>query len=296
MDRKDIKKLLKTSQFSYFKIYHLKNITNVNSFSDKDNLIIRGDNLIALHKLESRFKGKIKLIYIDVLHTREMASLTYNDTYSRHQYLLMLKSRIEVATNLLRNDGSIFIHCCEREQAYIKVLSDEILGEENFVNQIVWRKSESQQNREHIVTTEEYIIVYAKNRSKFVLNRRTLTEKQLKQYKYEDDLGKFRIDKIEDALYDYYQYTITTATGISKYSRWKYPLQTYNYLLEQNLIYWSKDDTPYEKVYLKDDTERIVDDLGIDIDKYGSTTIAKKELRENIDKNNFTHPKSELLL
>src|SRR5699024_11007345 len=152
-------------QLINFTRYDQTGVTSVNDYTMRDNLIIRGDNLIALHKLKSTFKHKVKLIYIDVPYNTERTNLSYADNQSRHQYLLMLKNRLEVARELLRKDGSIFLHCDDREQAYIKVLCDEVLGEENFINQIIWRKSMGQQNRAHIANTKEYILVYSKSRS-----------------------------------------------------------------------------------------------------------------------------------
>lgn len=271
-------------------------MTNVNSFTPKDNLVIHGDNLNALHKLKSTFKKKVKLIYIDVPYNTERTNLSYEDNHSRHQYLLMLKNRIEVATKLLRNDGSIFIHCDDREQAYIKVLCDEVLGEENFINQIIWRKSMGQQNRAHIANTKEYILVYSKSRSHFQLNKRELTKRQLKSYKYEDNVGKFRIDKMEDKQKGYYNYQIITPTGKYLNSHWLHSHDTFQHLFDKGLIYWSRDGTPYKKSYLTNTRIRAINDLWVDVSEYGSTREATEELREKVGNNSFTYPKPEKLL
>ena len=291
-----IKKIYEAAQLINFTRYDQTGVTSVNDYTMRDNLIIRGDNLIALHKLKSTFKHKVKLIYIDVPYNTERTNLSYADNQSRHQYLLMLKNRLEVARELLRKDGSIFLHCDDREQAYIKVLCDEVLGEENFINQIIWRKSMGQQNRAHIANTKEYILVYSKSRSHLQLNKRELTKKQLESYKYEDSSGKFRIDKIEDKQKGYYNYQIITPTSKYLNSRWLYSHNTFQYLLDKGLIYWARDGTPYKKSYLTNTRIRTINDLWVDVSEYGSTREATEELREKVGNNSFTYPKPEKLL
>src|SRR5699024_5331821 len=155
---------------------HTKNGSNlVDGFTRKDNLVVQGENLIALHKLKQQFKRKIKLIYIDPPYNTARADLSYHDNYSRSDYLLFLKNRLEIAKDLLKTDGSIFIHCSNKEQGYLKVLCDEIFGEKNFVNQIVWKKTNGQQNTSQIATTKDFILIYAKNKKILRLNRSHLS-------------------------------------------------------------------------------------------------------------------------
>ena len=113
---------------------------NVSEFKDKDNLIIKGNNLIALHTLKERYENKVKLIYIDIPYNTGNDSFKYNDRFSRSTWLTFMMNRIKVAKDLLATDGVIFIQCDNHQHSYLKVLLDNIFKEENFRNNIVWRK------------------------------------------------------------------------------------------------------------------------------------------------------------
>lgn len=101
----------------------------------KDNLIIKGNNLLALHSLKSEFAGKIKLIYIDPPYNTGTDSFAYNDKFNHSTWLTFMKNRLEIAKELLKDDGVIFVQCDDNEQAYLKVLVDEIF-KGTFLNTI----------------------------------------------------------------------------------------------------------------------------------------------------------------
>lgn len=92
----------------------------------RENLIIKGNNLLALHTLKKQFRGKVKLIYIDPPYNTGNDSFKYNDSFNHSTWMTFMKNRLEVAKDLLRNDGVIFVECDDNEQAYLKVLMDEI--------------------------------------------------------------------------------------------------------------------------------------------------------------------------
>ncbi|MEO0155869.1 MAG: site-specific DNA-methyltransferase [candidate division WOR-3 bacterium] len=104
----------------------------------KDNLIIKGNNLLVLHSLKKRFAGKVKLIYIDPPYNREDENF-YNDSFRHSTWLTFMKNRLEIAKKLLKPDGVIFVQCDDREHAYLKVLMDEIFERENFISSIAIR-------------------------------------------------------------------------------------------------------------------------------------------------------------
>lgn len=104
-----------------------------------DNLIIKGNNLLALHSLKKEFEGKIKLIYIDVPFNTGNDDFAYNDNFNHSSWLTFMKNRLEVAKELLRDDGTIFVHCDNNEEAYLKVLMDSIFP--FFVNVITVKSS-----------------------------------------------------------------------------------------------------------------------------------------------------------
>nr|MCV5142976.1 site-specific DNA-methyltransferase [Escherichia coli] len=86
------------------------------------NLIIKGNNLIALHSLLTKFTGKVKLIYIDPPYNTGSDSFKYNDNFNHSSWLTFIKNRLEVAKELLSEDGVIFVQSDDNEQAYLKVL------------------------------------------------------------------------------------------------------------------------------------------------------------------------------
>ena len=105
----------------------------------RENLIIKGNNLIALHCLRQQFREQIKLIYIDPPFNTGNDSFGYNDNFNHSTWLTFMKNRLEVAQELLRDDGSIYVHLDANEVHYCKVLMDEIFGRENFQREIIWR-------------------------------------------------------------------------------------------------------------------------------------------------------------
>jgi len=207
-----------------------------------------------------------------------------------------MKNRLDLAKNLLKSNGSIFIHCDDSENAYLKVLCDEIFGHENFVNQIIWQSTFAQQNRTHIATKKNYILIYAKNKSKLQFNQPLISKDDLAAYKYSDDKGMFKVAKLVNNRNGYYHFDIKTpANQIVSYN-FDITRVKFNKLLKNDEIYWSQNNIPYKKIYLTDSASKVVNDLWIDPTKYGSNQAATKELDATIPNNNFTHPKPLKLL
>lgn len=143
---------------------------NITDFSDEDNLIIKGNNLIALHSLKERYAGKVKLIYIDPPYNTGNDGFKYNDRFNRSTWLTFMKNRLEVARDLLSDDGALFIQCDDNEQAYLKILLDDIFGKNNFVNTVAVKMStpsglKMAHKDKTIIKTKEYIHCYSKNNS-----------------------------------------------------------------------------------------------------------------------------------
>lgn len=108
-----------------------------------DNLIIKGNNLLALHTLKKEFAGKVKLIYIDPPYNTGNDSFQYNDSFNESTWLTFMKNRLEIARDLLSKDGKMFIQCDDNEQAYLKVLMDEVFKSQNFVETFVWKNTDN---------------------------------------------------------------------------------------------------------------------------------------------------------
>ncbi|WP_270988532.1 site-specific DNA-methyltransferase [Campylobacter upsaliensis] len=132
------------------------------------NLLIKGNNLLALHSLKKKFANKVKLIYIDPPYNTGNDSFNYNDNFNHSAWLTFMKNRLEIAREFLRDDGVIFIQCDDNEQAYLKVLCDEIFGRENFVCMITCKvkaPSGVGSGKEAFFDCAEYILCYVKNKS-----------------------------------------------------------------------------------------------------------------------------------
>lgn len=104
-----------------------------------DNLLIRGNNLLALHSLKLEYTGKVKLVYIDPPFNTDSDSFRYNDSFSRSTWLTFMKNRLAIAKTLLRDDGFICCHIDNNEGEYLKVLMDEIFGEDNYLSTLYIR-------------------------------------------------------------------------------------------------------------------------------------------------------------
>ena len=182
LEKDEIDVLLKPKVFSKFKKYSRKNgkvkgeklekFTRDENGIIKDNLIIKGNNLIVLHSLKEEFTGKVKLIYIDSPYNTGNDSFRYNDNFNHSTWLTFMRNRLEVAKKLLREDGIIFVQCDNHEQAYLKVLMDEIFEKENFITTVLVKsKTPSGVGQEsYIFDVLENIHCYAKNNEKLESN------------------------------------------------------------------------------------------------------------------------------
>lgn len=147
---------------------------NITQFKGDDNLIIKGNNLIALHSIKEKYAGKVKLIYIDPPYNTGSDSFIYNDRFNHSSWLTFIKNRLEVAKDILSDDGLIFIQCDDNEQAYLKVLMDGVFSPSKFVKTIHVQMSNVQGEKVraakqgNIVKNGEYIHVYSKNGNKSI--------------------------------------------------------------------------------------------------------------------------------
>jgi len=138
--------------------------------STNDNLIIKGNNLLALHTLYPKYKGQIKLMYWDILYNTKDEQVPYNDSFKHSSWLTMMKNRLEIAQKLLSDDGVICLQCDDNEQAYLKVLCDEVFGRDNFINSIAVLSStpsgiKTAHREKTIIKTKDYILVYGKQKN-----------------------------------------------------------------------------------------------------------------------------------
>ena len=136
-------------------------LSNTAAAPDTENMLIHGDNLLALKALESRYKGQVKCIYIDPPYNTGSAFEHYDDNLEHSEWLTLMRPRLEILKNLLAEDGSIWISIDDDEQAYLRVLCDEVFGRRNFISTIVWQRAYSPVNlKKTISRSHDYILVY----------------------------------------------------------------------------------------------------------------------------------------
>lgn len=166
-------------------------LQNAGTYGDPsaENLVVHGDNLLALRALLPFYRGKVKCIYIDPPYNTGSAFEHYDDNLEHSQWLSMMYPRLQLLREFLADDGTIWVSIDDDEQAYAKVLMDEVFGRGSFVSTIVWQKRTSPDMRATISDAQEYIHVYAKNKGLFkeVRNRLPLSKKQLASYKNPDN-------------------------------------------------------------------------------------------------------------
>lgn len=139
----------------------------------KQNLLIKGNNLLALHTLHEKLVGRVKLIYIDPPYNTGNDGFKYNDTFNHSSWLTFMKNRLEIAKALLSKQGAIFVQCDYNEFAYLKVLMDEIFLPENFLSMITCKvkaPSGVASGAQMIFDCSEYILIYANNKESLTFN------------------------------------------------------------------------------------------------------------------------------
>ena len=232
---KEITKLLDDKVFTNFKRYDKDGEHEVKEIKEDDNFIIKGNNLVVLHSLKKKYAGKVKCIYIDPPYNTGSDSFGYNDRFNHSTWLTFMANRIDAAKELLSNDGIMFVHCDDNEQAYLKVLMDEKFQKNNFIGNIVYRKRKSQANlSKNISSIHEYILIYRKT-----------DQGELKKVIPKFDITKFKNpDNDPRGPYDTNPctnkggsvYPITTPTGKTIVDEWRFTEETFNKLLEDNRI------------------------------------------------------------
>ncbi|MDD2495723.1 MAG: site-specific DNA-methyltransferase [Tissierellia bacterium] len=186
----DINRLLDAKVFTNFKRIDKKGEHKLDGFNRdekgiiKDNLIIKGNNLLALASLKKEFAGKVKLIYIDPPYNTENGSFSYNDTFSHSSWLVFMRNRLEIAKYLLADTGSIYVNIDYNEIHYLKILMDEIFGKNNFQREIIWRMgfvSGYKTIVKNFIRNHDTILFYSKNRDALDFNKIYIENKNFKE-------------------------------------------------------------------------------------------------------------------
>jgi adenine-specific DNA-methyltransferase len=259
-----------------------------------DNLMIQGDALNALTSLSrlpefaKEYLGKVKLAYLDPPFNTQQSFLQYDDALEHSVWLTMMRDRLLQIKDLLSPDGSVWVHCDDSEQAYLRVLMDEIWGRNCFVTTVMWEKRFSRSNDATFSVSHDYIVIFATDPGRWsgVRNRLTRSAEQSKIYKNPDgdprgpwrtvpwDAPNIRVNL---------SYPITTPSGKVRYPpkgrHWSRTEEQWLRLHEQGLTYFGKkgDGSPMIKMFIKDDPG-IVPNTWWSHEECGHTAESKKEI------------------
>ena len=284
-------------------------LSNTAADPDTENMLIHGDNLLALKALESKYAGQVKCIYIDPPYNAN-ASGIYEDNLEHSLWLSLIRPRLEILWSLLDKEvGSIWISIDDNEQAYMRVLCDELFGRNSFIAQIVWQKRYSRENREAIGDVHEYVLVYAKNKERFKATRNLvpMSEEQAKVYKNPNNDPKGRWRPVPMTAQAGHatpeQFYPITAPGGKVHTPpagrcWALSKATFEQLLAEGRIYFGKDNNsqPNTIRYLSE-VPGVAPWTWWPSDEVGHTDAAKKEILVLFGKENiFDTPKPEILI
>ncbi|MFA6729924.1 MAG: site-specific DNA-methyltransferase [Candidatus Izemoplasmatales bacterium] len=288
-------------------------------FNATQNLYIEGDNLEVLKLLQTAYYRKVKMIYIDppyntgndfvyeddfknpLARYKEVTGQTTKsnpETMGRYHtnWLNMMYPRLRLAANLLRDDGVIFISIDDNEVHNLRKVCDEVFGEENFVINIAWRRTDNQPNIGKFARVKEYVVCYCKNSLSLTFDKLSLTEKAKNEYRYEDKNGKFRRAILLDKTRGRHVFPIKTKSGNILTGPWMINEFDFMKLDSEGGIYWTSggDEQPYGKIYLSESKGQIPNDFwGIE---FGTNQRASLEVEALFNKRLFDFPKPVSLL
>lgn len=312
----------------YHQLVPKKELSLTDKVSLHDNLIIQGDNLKALKALLPTYAGKIKCIYIDPPYNTGNENWVYNDNVNspminewlgkvvdkedmtRHdKWLCMMMPRLKILKELLSENGAIVINIDNNEYANLKLLLDEIFGENNFVGTFIWRKKEGGgQTKEYFVTEHEYIILYRKSPSFIWLD--DILEEEDTSFNKEDKLGKYKLVKLakwgntsrkEDRPKMHFPIVAPDGKKVIPYApdgtlgRWRVGKARMDLLIENGLVEFQKNNEnqwiAYEKIYFDENEIKTIKERSILYD-LTNTADASKQLTEIFGKKDeFDTPK-----
>jgi adenine-specific DNA-methyltransferase len=274
--------------------------------ADSENMLIHGDNLLALKALEKDFTGKIKCIYIDPPYNTGYAFEHYDDNLEHSQWLTLIKPRIELLRRLLKEDGSIWISIDDDEGHYLKVLCDEVFGRNNFVSTVIWEKKFSPQNdAKWLSDSHDFILVYAKSKESWKPNLLPRTTAMDGRYKNPDNdpRGPWTSSDFTARTYsESTDYPITTPSGRvvtpTKSRSWISSREEFERLVADNRIWFGEkgNNVPRKKTFLSEVQGGIVPLTTWGYEEVGSTQDAKKEVKALNPADPFATPKPEKLI
>ena len=273
-----------------------------------ENMLIHGDNLLALKALEDKYTNSIKCIYIDPPYNTGYAFESYEDGLEHSIWLSLMRDRLVILKKLLRDDGFIFIQIDDNEQSYLKVLCDEIFGRNNFITQFIWigRAGKGGTNS-NIASQHEYIICYSKSNEALLKKEKRISNNG----NYSDERGSYKREQLRqwgqaDRRLDRptMWYPILSPEGTEIYpikddgseGRWRVKQETCSELIQNNDLDFVKTNDSW-KVYRKiRDGKTTESSYGSILDNYGTSATGTAQLKELFGYKIFDTPKPEELI
>lgn len=325
----EINRLLDKKVLTNFKRYDSDGEHEVDELKDTDNLIIKGNNLIALHSLKKRFAGKVKLIYLDPPYNTGSDSFGYNDNFTRSTWLTFMKNRLEVAKELLADDGLIFIHIDVSRansnnivgtgmQPYMHILLDEVFEAKNYIATLHWKKKKQPSFLSRVAGVMETIIVFAKNEQKIKKlsiegssdltkrvdnasnkpSKRTISAGILYQGNDIDTIikaGTYKNRTMETTfLDDVIIHNRRTQNSVEVIAQWRTSQENIENYVTQDLLYITASNT-FRRYATESEKgkPKAITDLLLD---WGQNQDATDEMKKLFDNKIFSTPKPEKLL
>ncbi len=272
----------------------------------KKNIIVHGDNLVALKALLPFYKGKVKCIYIDPPYNTGSAFEHYDDNLEHSQWLSMMMPRLQLLREFLSDDGTIWASIDDDEQAYLKVIMDEIFGRVNFINNIIWEKKFSPQNDARWLSdSHDFIISYAKHKSIWRPNLLPRTAEMNSRYKNPDNDPRGPWTSGDCSVKTYSaatDYPITAPSGRvvnppAGYC-WRFSKEKFQELCQENRIWFGPNgnNVPRIKRFLSDVKNGMTPMTIWKHTEVGHNQDAKKEVVVFNSKSVFATPKPERLI
>lgn len=276
-----------------------------------DNVLIHGDNLLALKALEADYANKVKCVFIDPPYNTGSAFTHYEDGLEHSIWLGLMRDRLEIIRRLLSEDGSLWITIDDNEAHYLKVLCDEVFGRRNFVSNVVWQKKYSKQNdAKWLSISHDHILLYAKNKETWRPNSVERTEDQLKGYKNIDNDTRgpwqsvvYTCSKTRAERPNLYYGIKHPKTGVLVFPTetrvWGYDQKRHEQHVRENMVWWGKNqekDKPRLKSFLHKVGKGMVPDTLWLREGAGDNQDAKREALAFNRQDVFPTPKPEKLL
>ncbi len=314
-------------------------------FDTTQNVFIEGENLEVLKVLQKAYYGKVKCIIIDPPYNTGNDSFIYPDSFKENKaeyekrigdkdeegylmkegmfrknskdsghyhsnWLSMMYPRLFLAKNLLTDDGVIFVHIDDNEVHNLRLLMNEIFGEENFISELVWKKRVSPANDSQWFSSDhEYILVFAKYKEKWSPYRLARNEKQNSYYTNPDNdkrgawnSAAYTCNKSKDERPNLYYALINPTTGEEVWPKatavWAYSKETHEKHVKENILYWGgdgKSKSPRKKQFLTE-AKNVVPRSILDYTEVGSTQSATLDFLKIFEHNYFNYTKPTELI